>query len=121
VKKAYLKLKSKYGFIAVEGAGGALVPVKKGYFVIDLIKSTGLAALVVAKPYLGTINHTLLTVEALKRRKIRVAGVIINGGSGKTLAERKNPEIIQELTGLPVAVVQRGGKIDLEKNKWIAG
>lgn len=121
VKRAFLKLKRKYGFIIVEGAGGALVPVKKDYFVIDMIKELRLPALVVAKPYLGTINHTLLTVAALKRKGIKVAGVIISGGRGKTPAERTNPEIIRELTGLPVAVIAPGGRIDLEKYEWIAG
>ena len=65
--------------LIVEGAGGCLVPINDNYFVIDLIKRLGLEAIVVADLYLGSINHTLLTLEALDRRSIPVRGVIFNG------------------------------------------
>ncbi|MGH9913863.1 MAG: dethiobiotin synthase, partial [Pyrinomonadaceae bacterium] len=59
----------------VEGAGGILVPITEAEMIIDLIVRLGLPALVVARTELGTINHTLLTIEELSRRKIEVAGV----------------------------------------------
>jgi malonyl-CoA O-methyltransferase len=63
----------------VEGAGGLLVPLGEGAFVADLVLRLGLPALVVARSTLGTINHTLLTLEALDARRIGVAGVVIVG------------------------------------------
>jgi dethiobiotin synthase len=63
----------------VEGAGGVLVPVDGTRLMIDLIGRLGLPAVVVARTTLGTINHTLLTIEALRARAIRVAGVILAG------------------------------------------
>lgn len=65
--------------IVVEGAGGALVPLNERETVADLIRWLGLPCLVVARSGLGTINHTCLTVEALRRRGIDVRGAILNG------------------------------------------
>jgi malonyl-CoA O-methyltransferase len=62
-----------------EGAGGVLVPINESQSMIDLMAQIGMPALVVARPSLGTINHTLLTLEALRRRQIGIAGVILAG------------------------------------------
>ena len=65
----------------VEGAGGALVPVNQSETMADVMTSLGLPVVVVARTALGTINHTLLTLEALRRRSLPVAGVIMVGPS----------------------------------------
>jgi dethiobiotin synthetase len=121
MRKAYAILREKYSFMVVEGAGGVYVPVKKGYFVFDMIKEFKLPVVVVAKPFLGTVNHTLLTVNFLKSKGIKVLGVIISGGKNKTLSEKTNPELIKQLTGLPVAVLGYKEEIDLKKCKWMLG
>jgi dethiobiotin synthetase len=63
----------------VEGAGGLLVPVNETQTMADWIAYLGLPVLVVARSGLGTINHTLLTLEALQARSLRVAGVMMIG------------------------------------------
>lgn len=63
----------------VEGAGGVLVPLNEGELMIDLMTVLGLPVVVVARSGLGTINHTLLTVEALRARALFVAGVVMVG------------------------------------------
>jgi dethiobiotin synthetase len=63
----------------VEGAGGLLVPISDTSNMADLISRLGLPAVIVARTALGTINHTLLTIEALRRRSIHAAGVIMVG------------------------------------------
>jgi dethiobiotin synthetase len=63
----------------VEGAGGLLVPVNESQTMADWIGLLGLPVVVVARTGLGTINHTLLTLEALRARALRVAGVLMNG------------------------------------------
>ncbi len=63
----------------VEGAGGVLVPLNEKEMMIDLISALGIAAVVVARTSLGAINHTLLTIEALRSRSIPIAGVVLNG------------------------------------------
>jgi dethiobiotin synthase len=66
-------------FWIVEGAGGVLVPINEGDLMIDLIAALGLPAVVVARTTLGTINHTLLTLAALRARAIAIAGVVMVG------------------------------------------
>jgi dethiobiotin synthetase len=88
----------------VEGAGGCLVPINDQQFVIDIIKKLGLEVIVVADLYLGSINHTLLTIEALKSRSITIKGIIFNGDS--------NPE--SERIILHHSKLQLIGKLDRE-------
>lgn len=73
--------------LIIEGAGGVLVPMNDEYLMIDLIKRLKLPALIVARSGLGTLNHTLLTIEALRNRNIPVLGVIMNGS--KNVSNRK--------------------------------
>jgi dethiobiotin synthase len=63
----------------VEGAGGVLVPLNDAQLMVDLIARLGLPALVVSRTSLGTINHTLLTIETLDARSIPIAGVVMVG------------------------------------------
>lgn len=63
----------------VEGAGGVLVPVNDSQTMVDLMVRVGLPVIVAARSTLGTINHTLLTIEALRARGLRVAGVVMIG------------------------------------------
>lgn len=65
--------------LVTEGAGGVLVPLNDDTLMIDLMKTLGFPVIVVARSTLGTINHTLLTLEALRARDLTVAGVIMNG------------------------------------------
>ena len=73
--------------IVVEGAGGVLVPLGGGALMVDLIARLGLPALLVARTTLGTINHTLLSIEALRARGLAVAGVVMVGAGGAANAE----------------------------------
>jgi dethiobiotin synthase len=68
------------GLLVAEGAGGVLVPLAPGLLQVELVRRVGLPALVVAFDRLGTINHTLLTLEALRRRGVAIAGVTLVGG-----------------------------------------
>jgi dethiobiotin synthetase len=68
--------------LVIEGAGGVYVPLNDTDCVIDLIKED-YKVVVVSRHYLGSINHTLLTIEALKNRKISIAGIIFSGDENK--------------------------------------
>ena len=70
----------------IEGAGGILVPLNDSDCVIDLIQKE-YKTIVVSRHYLGSINHTLLTIEALKTRNISVAGIIFSGDENKSTEE----------------------------------
>lgn len=65
--------------LIIEGAGGVLVPINQTCLMVDLMKKTGAFVILVARTTLGTINHTLLSVEALRSRNIPLLGVIMNG------------------------------------------
>ncbi len=65
--------------LLVEGAGGLMVPLNENQFVIDLIAQLAMPAVLVCRSGLGTINHTLLSLEAMRRRDIDLAGIIISG------------------------------------------
>ncbi len=74
-----LKLPPHDGLVVVEGAGGLLVPIVDGAYMIDLADALDLPIILVARSTLGTINHTLLSVEAIRRRGLPLAGVVISG------------------------------------------
>ena len=69
--------------LVIEGAGGILVPLNETDCIIDLIQKD-YKVIVVSRHYLGSINHTLLTIEALKSRKIKIAGIIFSGNENKS-------------------------------------
>lgn len=75
----FLKNADLERFFIVEGAGGILVPLNERELMIDLIKALKLPAVVAARSGLGTINHTLLTLDALRRRDVEIKGVIFSG------------------------------------------
>jgi len=73
------KLPQTLNNLIVEGAGGLFVPISDNDFIIDLIKKLCLPVILVARDYLGCINHTLLSIEALKTRNIPIAYFVFNG------------------------------------------
>ena len=75
---AYAELSAKYEGILVEGAGGWEVPITRDYRVGDLAKEIGLPVIVVVNNRLGALNETILTVEAIRRRGLECAGLILN-------------------------------------------
>jgi dethiobiotin synthetase len=88
----------------VEGVGGVMVPMDDRHSVLDVIRWLALPVVVVARPNLGTINHTLLTVEALRAAGATVAGVVINRfrGDGATVAEETSPRVIERRGKTPI-------------------
>jgi dethiobiotin synthetase len=113
--RAFHRLAELHDLMIVEGAGGILVPLTERLTSLDLAGRLGLPVLVVARPGLGTINHTLLTVMALRSRNLAVAGIVINDRSGRLrgAAERTSPAVIERLSGIPVIGRVRKGQHDL--------
>ncbi|MFD2232993.1 dethiobiotin synthase [Phaeospirillum tilakii] len=83
--------------LVVEGAGGAMVPINDTALMVDLMVRFGLPAVVVARSGLGTINHTLMTLEVLRRRRVPLLGVVLNGQRNPA-----NREAIEHFGGVPV-------------------
>lgn len=93
--------------LLVEGVGGVMVPLDRQHTVLDLAKWLDLPAVVVARPDLGTINHTLLTVAALRSAGVSVAGVVINAypAEAASVAEETNPRMIEQWGKVPVLCI----------------
>jgi len=83
--------------LIIEGAGGVLVPLNQQHCIIDLIKKLNTPVVIVSKHYLGSINHTLLTIKALEQYKIEILGLIFNGEEN-----RDTESFISSYTGLSV-------------------
>ncbi|MGE5515724.1 MAG: dethiobiotin synthase [Bacteroidota bacterium] len=83
--------------LVVEGAGGAMVPLNEMALTVDFMERLGLPAVVVARSGLGTINHTLMTLEVLRRRRIPILGVVMNGQRNPA-----NRQAIEHFGAVPV-------------------
>jgi len=109
--------------LVVEGAGGLLVPLDEKSFMIDLAHELELPLILVVRSTLGTINHTLLSVEAIRRRGLPLAGVVINGPEtphNRAAIERYGKvEVIAEIPWLdqltPAALAAIEPELDLTK------
>jgi dethiobiotin synthetase len=89
--------------IICEGVGGLLVPLSPNYLVRDLAADLGYPVVIVASPGLGTINHTLLTVEAVRTAKLQVAAIILNPWPAEpTEIEHSNRKTLATLADIPV-------------------
>ena len=104
ILKAFQILRRNHPSIIVEGVGGLRVPLSSRLSVDDLILELKLPVLVVASARLGTINHTLLTIESLRRKKIKTIGIVLNFYDGKSLTDRTNLQFFKE-KGIPVLAV----------------
>ncbi len=85
------------GSIVIETAGGLMVPITRNFLQIDQIQNWNLPVIIVCRSSLGTLNHTLLTIEALKKRNIKILGLIINGEK-----HLDNPKTLREFSKLPI-------------------
>jgi dethiobiotin synthetase len=96
-------LMASHEFMLVEGAGGLMVPVSGGFLIADLALQLALPLLIVCRPGLGTINHTLLTVHAARTLDLPVAGFIINGMPEKPdAAEAQAPHALASLASADI-------------------
>lgn len=89
--------------LVIEGAGGLLVPINDRETILDLIAPTD-KVIVVSRHYLGSINHTLMTVKTLQEKKLEIAGILFSGAAHPT-----TEDIIAKMSGVPII-----GRIDEE-------
>ena len=121
VAKVVESLKQKFmhseDTVLFEGAGGLLVPITKDYFMSDFAREMGLSLVIVSRPGLGTLNHTLLSIEHAKRAGLEILGVVIsNYPKNPGLAESLNIAALQELTDVDViGVIPSIEGLDVQK------
>jgi dethiobiotin synthetase len=99
-----LEVARGHELLVCEGVGGLMVPITPGYLVRDLAIDLGLPAVVAARTGLGTINHTLLTVEAARTAGVHVAGIVMTPWPDDPAPiERSNRQTVERLAGVPVS------------------
>ena len=103
LQAGYRQLAAEHGTVIVEGAGGWRVPIAEGYDISDLAADLGLPVIVVVGNRLGALNHTILTVDAIRARGLKVAGLVINHLADELdTAAITNKGMIEQLTGAPI-------------------
>lgn len=104
--EAYEVLRSRHEIILVEGVGGALAPISERdgriWTGLDLMSTLGLPVIIVARRTLGTINHTLLTIEALRAANLEIAGIVFCNATRvdeNNVAAHTSTQVIAEMSG----------------------
>ena len=97
-------LQSRHNMMLVEGVGGLLVPITARYNVADLALEMGLPLIIVSRIRLGTLNHTLLTINAARQYGLKIKGIILNRQEAGDLdeVERQQGKLIEELSDTPI-------------------
>ncbi len=100
---AFNRLSKIHDCVLVEGVGGLLVPIADDFLVADLAVRLDLPLLIVARAALGTINHTLLTIEAARARGLQINSVIYNTLSpgGPDVSAQLSPGVVTRISGVP--------------------
>lgn len=101
--EAFRLLQKRVPTVFVEGVGGWLVPITANFKISDLARCLGLPVLLVVQNRLGCLNHTFLTLEAIRAAGLRCAAILLNEFDGvRDLAKATNREVLEELSGVPV-------------------
>ncbi len=122
-----LALSKRFTHLAVEGVGGWRVPLASNYDVRDWARDLGFPVVVVARPMLGTLNHTRLTVDSIRDAGLTCAGVILNAGLETApspdfdLARRTNLGLLRDLLLLPVLEFDRRVEASGHVPVWLGG
>ncbi len=108
------------GDLVIEGAGGLMVPLNRSATMIDLFAAWGLPLILVARSGLGTLNHTLLSVEALVRRRVPTAGIVLVGDrhpeNERTLEQWSTVAIVGRIPRLEV--IDRRTLLEVYRREW---
>jgi dethiobiotin synthetase len=111
IDKENLKLPNHEGALVVELAGGLMVPLRDDWLQIDQVKVWNLPVVLVARSGLGTLNHTLLSIEALENRNIKVATLILNGEK-----HEENYNILRRILKSKIMVEELSERIKIKNN-----
>ena len=103
IRDTFAQLRKNRRSLIVEGVGGWLAPIRRGYFVCDLAADFGLPVAVVVRNRLGALNHTLLTIRAIQERGLECAGIIWNNmDTFEDAATTTNKRMLEDLLEVPV-------------------
>ena len=118
IANAYKDVCENSDIVIVEGIGGVRVPLTIEFDLLDLAVEFGLPVVIVARPNLGTINHTLMTIDCIRAAELKIAGVVINGfnATKATVAEETAEMVIAQCSGVNIlCVVPFDEAVDIEE------
>lgn len=117
VLKAWEELKEKYRYMIVEGAGGLYVPlIRDRFYIFDLIKKMALPVILVCSSRVGAINHSMLTIEMLRKLNIDIHGLVFNNVTDdfkRDYFEKDNIDIVLKLSGIENYLLVKKGDIEI--------
>ncbi len=117
----------RFTYLAVEGVGGWRVPLAPGYDVRDWARELGFPVVVVARGTLGTLNHTILTVDSIRNAGLTCAGIVVNAGAEEgsspdfDLTRSRNVALLRDLLGLPLLEFSRSVQAAGHVPGWLGG
>lgn len=107
IKQAYKDISKRHDYMIVEGSGGIICPIRydkdKKIFLEDIIKELDIPSIIIADAGLGTINSTVLTIEYMMKKKLKINGVILNKFEISNVMHEDNRQMIEEITDIKVA------------------
>lgn len=123
LRQHHIHLQARYpGPFLVEGVGGWRVPLAGDYGIREWATELRYPVVVVARAGLGTLNHTLLTVDSIRQTGLPIAGIVLNQHLAlEDEATRSNPPLIEKLTGLPVFLLPSGSPSTRNLPPWLKG
>lgn len=116
VLDGFKKLSRLHDVMLVEGMGGILTPIMPDYFIANLIKDMDLETLIVTRTKIGTMNHTLATIQACEKYNVKIGGLIINDFDSDAYVAQELKQDLEELTGITViGILPRIDNFSIEK------
>ncbi|MBW5382077.1 dethiobiotin synthase [Brachyspira pilosicoli] len=119
IKNAYKDISKKHDYMIVEGSGGIICPIRydsnQKIFLEDIIKELNIPSLIIADAGLGTINSTVLTIEYMRSKNLKINGVILNRFEMSNKMHKDNKKMIEEMTGVKIIGVVIDGILKLYK------
>ena len=123
IRETFTRLRGAHEALIVEGAGGWLVPITRDFFVADLAAEFALPVAIVVANRLGALNHTLLTIGAIRARGLECAGIILNHttppDAAPDLAATTNRGILEDIAGVPILAEVGYGQTEMPR--WWRG
>ena len=119
IRETFARLRGAHDALIVEGVGGWLVPITRDFFAADLAAEFALPVAIVVANRLGALNHTLLTIESIRARGLKCAGLILNHTTpphaAPDLAATTNRGILEDIAGVPILAEVAYGQTELPR------
>ena len=119
IKNAYKDISKKHDYMIVEGSGGIICPIRydsnQKIFLEDIIKELNIPSLIIADAGLGTINSTVLTIEYMRSKNLKINGVILNRFEAENEMHNDNKKMVEDMTGVKIIGVVIDGILKLYK------